>query len=278
MELDHEFTVPVPAEQAWPALLDVERVAACLPGASLDSVDGDELTGRMKVKVGPVTVTYRGNAAFTHKDERTHAATIEGSGKESRGSGTASVTVTARLHDEGRESTRVTVHSSLQVTGRPAQFGKSMLSEVGSKLIGQFADCLAGQLADAEQDAQQGQAPAAADQAGAAATPEPAAPEPAAAILSQPTTSGGPGSWGQPAPTPGIGPAAAPSPDGHPSSGARVGATSPPGRSGAPPTGSDTLNLWDVASGPVLKRAAPALGAALAIVAVVFAVRRKRRR
>lgn len=167
MELQHEFTVPVPVERAWPVLLDVERVAPCMPGATLDSVDGDEFTGRLKVKVGPITVTYRGNARFAQKDEAAHKVTIEGSGKESRGTGTASATVEAQLHGEG-DSTRVTVHTNLNVTGRPAQFGRNVMSEVGGKLIDRFADCLAEELAGGT--GQEAGGAAAAGGTGAAAT------------------------------------------------------------------------------------------------------------
>ncbi|MFC7717011.1 SRPBCC family protein [Nonomuraea recticatena] len=97
MRFEHEFTVPVPVEQAWAALLDVERVAPCLPGATLDIVEGEEFTGRMKVKVGPITVTYRGTARFEDVDKDAYTLTLQASGKEARGSGTASASVTARL-------------------------------------------------------------------------------------------------------------------------------------------------------------------------------------
>ncbi len=149
MELDHEFTVPVPVDQAWPVLLDVERIAPCMPGATLDSIDDDEFTGRLKVRLGAMTITYRGSARFTKRDESVRTVTIEGTGKEARGSGTASATVHARLHDEGAR-TRVTVHTTLNVTGRPAQFGRGILSEVGGKLVKRFADNLAEELAREE--------------------------------------------------------------------------------------------------------------------------------
>lgn len=138
MRFEHEFTVPVPVEQAWPALLDVERVAPCLPGATLETVEGDSLTGRMKVKVGPITITYRGEAAFEDVDKDARTLTVRASGKESRGAGTAAATVLARLHPEGAD-TRVTVETSFTVTGRPAQFGRGVMAEVGAKLIDRFA-------------------------------------------------------------------------------------------------------------------------------------------
>ena len=111
MELEHSFTVPVPPEQAWAVLLDVEQVAPCMPGATIDSVDGDVITGKIKVKVGPVALTYSGKAQFTEKDEQNHAVVLEASGKETRGSGTASATVHSSLQDEGGQ-TRVAVHTA----------------------------------------------------------------------------------------------------------------------------------------------------------------------
>src|ERR1051325_9995071 len=151
MELDHEFTVPVPVERAWPVLLDLERVAPCVPGATLDTVEGEEFTGRMKVKVGAMTITYRGIGRIVSADESGRTVSIEASGKEARGSGTASATVQAKLHDEG-ETTRVTVHTKLNVTGRPAQFGRSILAEVGAKLIGRFAAALSEELETSGQE------------------------------------------------------------------------------------------------------------------------------
>ncbi|MGK5550546.1 SRPBCC domain-containing protein [Actinomadura kijaniata] len=147
MELDHEFTVPVPVDRAWSVLLDVERVALCVPGATLDSADGEEYAGRLKVKVGAMTVTYRGTARIAVADRDARTVTIEAAAKEARGPGTAAATVQARLHDEG-DRTRVTVHTKLNVTGRPAQFGRGMLSEVGAKLIARFAKNLAAELED----------------------------------------------------------------------------------------------------------------------------------
>ena len=97
MEFEHSFTIPVPPDQAWDVLLDVERVAPCMPGASVDTFDGDEITGHVRVKVGPITMTYAGHARFVDRDPVAHTATLEASGKESRGTGTASATVHAAL-------------------------------------------------------------------------------------------------------------------------------------------------------------------------------------
>jgi carbon monoxide dehydrogenase subunit G len=155
MELEHSFTVPVPPERAWDVLLDVQRVAPCMPGASLDSVDGNDIKGRIKVKVGPISMTYAGTAHFGERDTETGVIVLEASGKETRGAGTASATVRSQLQGENGH-TKVVVHTSLNVTGRPAQFGRGVMAEVGGKLIGIFADNLAAMLAadgDASGDA-----------------------------------------------------------------------------------------------------------------------------
>jgi carbon monoxide dehydrogenase subunit G len=144
MELDHSFTVPVPPDQAWGILLDVERIAPCMPGATVDEVDGDVVNGRIKVKVGPVSLTYKGTAKFTERDSDAHVVVLEAAGKETRGAGTASATVRASLApDASGSGTDVTMHTSMNVTGRPAQFGRGVMVEVGSKLVEQFAANLA---------------------------------------------------------------------------------------------------------------------------------------
>jgi carbon monoxide dehydrogenase subunit G len=146
MELEHSFTIPVPPEQAWEVLLDVERVAPCMPGATIDGVDGEVISGRIKVKVGPIAITYVGKARFTEKDEQARVVALEASGKETRGTGTASATVRSSLEDLG-DWTRVTVHTTMNITGRPAQFGRGVMVEVGGKIIEKFAANLAAQLA-----------------------------------------------------------------------------------------------------------------------------------
>src|SRR3984957_5554131 len=132
MELEHSFTVPVPPDQAWDVLLDVERVAQCLPGATLDSVEGDEIKGRIKVKLGPISMTYAGTARFTERNRDAGVVTLEAAGKETRGAGTAAATIRSELRSEG-DQTEVTVHTSLNVTGKPAQFGRGVMAEVSAK-------------------------------------------------------------------------------------------------------------------------------------------------
>jgi carbon monoxide dehydrogenase subunit G len=152
----------------------VKRVAPCMPGATLDSVEGDEIKGRIKVKVGPIVMTYAGTARFAERDPQAHVITLEASGKETRGAGTASATVRSMLEGRGDE-THVVVHTTLNVTGRPAQFGRGVMSEVGTKLIGIFASNLADMLgAESAQPA-----PAETAQPAPAEPAQPAAAEPA---------------------------------------------------------------------------------------------------
>jgi carbon monoxide dehydrogenase subunit G len=163
MDLEHSFIIPVPPEQAWQALLDVEQVAPCMPGATVDGFDGEVISGKIKIKVGPVQMTYAGKARFTEKDEATKTVVLEASGKETRGSGTASATIRSSLQDEGGQ-TRVLVRTTMTVTGRPAQFGRGVMAEVGGRIIGKFASNLAAELSG-EGATQQ------AESAGTAATP-----------------------------------------------------------------------------------------------------------
>ncbi|MDQ1670890.1 MAG: uncharacterized protein QOE40_2951, partial [Actinomycetota bacterium] len=177
MQLEHEFVVPVPVDQAWDVLLDVERIAPCMPGATVESFDGETVQGRVKVKVGPIQVTYSGTARFVEKDAAAHRVKLDASGKEARGSGTAKATVDAVLVAQG-DSTKVNVSTDLAITGKPAQFGRGVMVEVGNKLIGRFADCLAEEIrkgdgptdADAEAATASGPGEAAAA-AGPATTP-----------------------------------------------------------------------------------------------------------
>ena len=145
MQLDNTFKVPVPVDEAWRVMLDYPRLARCMPGATVDEVHGDDVLGRVKVKLGPVSVTYQGKVTFTEKDVASHRVTLSAAGREVRGSGTASALVTAVMTDAGG-ATEVSVTTDLNITGRPAQFGRGIVAEVSERLIGQFAENLAREL------------------------------------------------------------------------------------------------------------------------------------
>ncbi len=141
MELTNEFTVNVPVDEAWDVLTDVTRIAPAMPGAKLESAEGDEYRGVVKVKVGPVTAEYKGVATFLERDVATHRAVLRAEGRETRGQGNATATITATLLPDG-EGTRVSVVTDLSITGRVAQFGRGVLADVSSKLLGQFVTSL----------------------------------------------------------------------------------------------------------------------------------------
>ena len=141
MKLEHDFRVGVPVAQAWSTLLDIERIAPCMPGAQLQEVDGDEYRGVVKVKVGPITAQYKGVARLTEADEGAGRLVIAAEGRDTRGQGNASATISALLTADG-DGTRVAVETDLNVTGKVAQFGRGVMADVSSKLLGQFVDCL----------------------------------------------------------------------------------------------------------------------------------------
>ncbi len=146
MELEHRFEVPVGVEKAWTSLLDIEQVGTCFPGASLDSVDGDEFSGSVKIKLGPIRMTYKGSARIVEKDPVAHRAKIEATGNAGGSSSTAAMMVTATATALAPNRTAVDLVTTLSLTGRPAQFGRGVMVDVGNKLIGQFADCVSTKL------------------------------------------------------------------------------------------------------------------------------------
>ncbi len=182
MELTHQFTVPAPIDDAWAAFNDLERIAPCFPGASLTSYDGEAFEGICKVKLGPISLQYSGTGRFVSRDEASHTAVIEAKGKDKRGNGTAAANVTATLVSAGDEATDVTVKTDLNITGKPAQFGRGVMQDVSDKLLGQFASCLETKLgADTADDADEAATTAAAAPAEAAVEETPIAAEAAAA-------------------------------------------------------------------------------------------------
>jgi carbon monoxide dehydrogenase subunit G len=151
VQLEHSFSVPVGIDEAWKMLLDIERIGPCLPGAVIDSVDGDDFTGTVKVKLGPINLSYKGKASFVEKDEAARRAVIDARGRDARGNGTAAAKVTATL-SESDGSTTVQVNTDLDITGKPAQFGRGVMVDVGNKLLGQFADALAATITGGKPD------------------------------------------------------------------------------------------------------------------------------
>jgi uncharacterized protein len=244
VQLENSFTVPAGVDEAWGVLLDVERVAPCMPGATLTGHEGDNFQGTVKVKVGPIAVTYRGTAQFVERNDAAHTVKIDAKGRETRGSGTANATISCTLTSEGT-GTKVDVVTDLAITGKPAQFGRGVIGEVAGKVITQFADALAEEISSGTPTA--AAAPAAAAEAEAEAPVPPDAPgatQTATATAEPPKAT--------PAPAP-------PAPP-----------VEPPARRSA-----EAIDLLDVAGAPVAKRLAP-IAALVALVLVFLALRRRR--
>lgn len=243
MELQHRFEVPVGIDAAWTHLLDMEKVAACFPGATLSSADGDEYTGTVKVKLGPIQLTYAGKAQIVSTDEASHTAVIEASGNAARSGSTAAMKVTAVASAIGADRTAVEMATDLTITGKPAQFGRGVMVEVGNKILGKFADCLAGKLADAQAESSAAGAETASSADGKDAPPADGAPAAATA------------------PTPAAEEPAAPKPPTFTRT----------------PDMSEPIDLLESARGSIIKRLAP-VAAALLVLLLWRGLRRRRRR
>jgi carbon monoxide dehydrogenase subunit G len=166
MLIETGFTLARPLQDSWALLTDLERVAPAMPGVTVESSDDDGLHAVMRVKVGPVTASYRTVVSIVSLDEAARTAVLRASGKETRGPGTVDATVTATMAPEGDAATAVQLSTDLSVTGKMAQFGGGVMTEVAQKLLRQFADQLEEQLAE----------PAAAADAGAPSPPVQAEP------------------------------------------------------------------------------------------------------
>jgi len=193
MKLEQTFEVPAPLAQVWEALNDLERVAPCLPGASITGHDEDgTYRGTFTVKLGPMTAAYNGTIRIEDADEATHTATLKARGTDKRGQGGANATIVNRLseHDGG---TRVEAETDFTITGRLAQFGRGgMMQDVSNRLLRDFAACLSSRLADAP-------GPTAEVPSGAEVTAGDAAPEEVAAAATTPPSAPPPSG---PPPTP----------------------------------------------------------------------------
>jgi uncharacterized protein len=184
MELVHDFQLPLPAGEAWALLTDLGRVAVCMPGARLDTAEGDRYLGRVKVKLGAITAEFRGAARFAELDPTARRFVIAAEGRDVRGQSTASATVAVALTEQARDCTDVKITTTLSTAGKIAQFGRGVMQDVSSRLLRQFVSALETQVAS-----QPGQAPV---EAASAADSAPAAP---AGAMPPPSA-------GQPAPVP----------------------------------------------------------------------------
>ena len=175
MKIGNEFTVGVPVDEAWSVMLDLERIAPCLPGAAIQESEGDEYQGTMKVKIGPITANYKGTAKFEETDEENRRAVLKATGRDARGQGTASATIVSTLHEEG-DDTRVKVETDMRLTGRAAQFGRGIAQDVATKMLEQFAECLEREISGGGGAAREAAATPASEEGSNGAGPQEEAP------------------------------------------------------------------------------------------------------
>ena len=305
MELRNEFRVDMPLSDAWRLLTDVERIAPCLPGAQLQEIEGEEYRGMVKVKVGPISAQYKGKATFVEQDEGAGRLVLKAAGRDTGGAGNANAVITVTLAPDG-PGTKVTVVTDLAITGRLAQFGKGVLADVSANLLNQFVACLHQQLAAPAPDgvaAATGQAPAPPVPSTPPSIPVPPAPvkppvpRRAAATL-PPALAGEPEPKAAPLPappitaeavpreaattTPASGEAADTPPTEAPTDGAPVdGAVGEEPETAASPVRTvasrdvEPVDLFEAARRSLAKRALPALGGLVVLVAVVVWWRRR---
>lgn len=252
MQLENRFTIEAPIEKAWVALNTPDMIAPCFPGATLTEYEGESFSGTVKVKLGPISLTYKGKGTYVDRDDANHTVTIEASGRDSRGNGTANATVTGTMVADGPDKTAVTMTTDMTITGRPAQFGRGVISDVADKIIGQFAGCVAKKLAPQVTEGSATAPTASAATAGGSANGTNGAAASAIATAAGPALSSTPASSG-------------------------VTATAPAARKFTPMKSEvDAIDLLDTAGSPVFKRLAPVLGGGLLLVLIILLVRRGR--
>jgi uncharacterized protein len=278
MKINNEFTVAAPIQQAWDTMLNLERIAPCLPGAAIqEEKDDGEYDGTMKVKIGPITANYKGTVKFEEVDEGNHRAVLQATGRDARGQGTASATIVSTLQEEG-EGTKVSVETDMKLTGRAAQFGRGIAQDVATKMLNQFAACLeeeitggpkegaaaaeAAEPAGEENGSQQEEAPPAAAAGGTAGR----------VISSEdPTVMAGGTVEGAVV----AGPGQAEAPSGVPTAG-----TEQPSAQQTPRQERDEPEAFDVGAASqeaILKRAKPVLIGAGVLLVLIWLLRRRRR-
>jgi uncharacterized protein len=272
MELTNDFTVNAPIDTAWDTLTDVERIAPCLPGAQLTEIEGDTYRGLVKVKVGPITAQFKGQASFVEKDTEQHRAVLKAEGRDTGGKGNASALITAQLEPIATDVTKVTVATDLTITGKVAQFGRGALADVSEKLLKQFVTNLESTVLT-----NGAAAPTAAPAATATAAADPVEPAESAAASGDAVV-GGNGSASA-----GAAPAAAPA-----ASAGEAPATAPAGATStataeAPAPGVrkiesapvEPIDLLDAAGAPLIKRLLPLIGGAVVLLVVWRILRRR---
>jgi carbon monoxide dehydrogenase subunit G len=243
VKLTNEMVVPASVEEAWAVMLDVERVAPCLPGASIDSAEGDEYRGTMKVKLGPITSSFQGTLRIEEADESARRAVLSARAREGRGQGTAAATITSTM-EPAEDGTRVKVETDLRVTGPAASFGRGVMQDVSARLMREFAECLAAEM---------GRTPAATGGGVARAEAE---SRPAEVAL----TGALPDDVPEPPPT-------------------EAGVRWPAGTQPPPPKpADDVLDLGAASREALVRRAAPVAATALGLLLVAAVLRRRRNR
>ncbi len=264
MQLENSFTIDAPIEKAWEALNTPETIAPCFPGATLTEYEGDSFSGTVKVKLGPISLTYKGKGVYKERDDAAHRVVIDANGRDSRGNGTAEATVVGTMTADGPDRTAVTMVTDMKITGRPAQFGRGVISDVADKIIGQFASCVASKLQAGEQ-VPAPTAEGAAEGAESAQVP--------ATVAAKGAAAGAAATNGSAASSPG-GPTVSSGTSG--SSAAVPAATKSVPASSAPMKSEiDAIDLLDHAGAPVLKRLAPVIGALLLLLVIIL-IRRSR--
>jgi carbon monoxide dehydrogenase subunit G len=250
MKLENDFTVPASIDEAWAFLLDVPRVAPCLPGATVEPETDEDGTykGAMKLKIGPITAQYKGTVKIQSADEATHTVAMRAQAKDARGQGSASATITSTM-EETAEGTKVSVVTDMRVTGPAAQFGRGVMQDVSAKLMGRFADCLAEKLSGDKEEA----------------------PAEAATPAAEATTA--PGEVAESAPSASSGISTAEPVVEAPSASSGTSSAEAPKATEERPT-DDVLDLGEAAGGAVLKRALPLVGAAVALLVLIRIIRR----
>jgi uncharacterized protein len=277
MELTNDFTVNAPIDKAWETLTDVERIAPCLPGAQLTEIEGDTYRGLVKVKVGPITAQFKGQASFIEKDSEQHRAVLKAEGRDTGGKGNASALITAQLESIASDVTKVTVATDLTITGKVAQFGRGALADVSEKLLKQFVTNLEstvltnGAEASAPAQASETTEAAAASEATGAAADTAAEPTPASGDT---VVAGNGSATAGDAPAAGTGEASAAAPAAGAPSTTAAEATAPGVRKieSAPV---EPIDLLDAAGAPLIKRLLPLIGGAVVLLVVWRILRRR---